>query len=561
MISLNLQDDGTRQIIAEAILLFIFFFSFMHYGLGNLTNYRLNNQYPPNYGAQDAYLYSAYSAYAIETGQVRTMDPYLYRGTKDLALFLPPLRIIGESGVSYLAGTSVYDSIYIMVIFCVFLAIMAFYLLLRSYKKEVAMLSLPLAFLIFRYPFSTSFFWGIWSLSSGIMYLPVLLYFIRFHDRKFYVPIMILLAAGQLMSYLRITPFIYIFILGYYGYLLWKKEIRLSKELPRLAIIAVGTLLLCCYFISLLNVSFGVFTDKTASAFLSQADPIDDNTIAVPLFTQLGIINILIIALGFASLAFPEKKDYSLILLVYLFLLMFSNYLFFGIHVFKLRLFWPIYASGLFGLGLAFLFSGLSYLIPKLKRGMPIICPALSIILILVYASTYSGAFPTYFADQDLNNGYLWLKANTSADSKILYFYGDLFVQASYLVSERDSYIIDLEALKAQAQKTSIFKKIKLLPEPYSQTLRRRGLFDRELVTNQETLTKLEKGELGDNTMQDLCSYDYFVFGVKGRHELLSQNARYHDQLIKDGNSEVYSNSLLNIVKNKRGLNCIDETN
>ena len=544
--------EDFRRIALEAVLLCIFLFAFVYYGLGNLVNYRLDNPLPLNYAANDAFVYSAYSRYALQTEQVRTLPLFFTHGYGGLLFDLPPLRIIGEIGLSKFAGISIYDSIYVMLAFYIFFAIMLFYLLLRSYAPELAMLSLPATFILFSFPFSTSFYWGIWSLVSGFMYLPAILVLLRYHRHPFFPPLMILLLAGQIISYLRITPFILLFIIGYYAYLFWKRKLLLARDLPRLGIILVGCLLLSSYSLYLLNVSYGAFSAGTASYYLGIMAPSSETNIHVPLITDLGWLNLTLAVLGILLIIIFEKYDYPFMVLLYFFLLPLSNYFLFNGTVFKLRLLWPLFISGLIGFAIYYFTANIH---PFLRKNATYICFGVAAILILAYASRYAAPICEGLVHQEDMMAYQWLRDNTTTNSRILYYYGEYFVQSTYTPSERDSYFVDTGSYLDQGQNLSRRLKISgITDSDMHSKVMRTGFLSFSRVSD------FMFQNLSENIRDDICRYDYFVFGQTGRGIYLEQNSKYLQALISSGNPLVYSNPSIKILKNERGENCANES-
>lgn len=533
--------------ILETVVLFVFFITFMYFGLGTLTNHGLENELPINYGANDAYIYSAYTTYALDTDQIRTISPMYSHGVENIAFFQPILRVVSEIELSHFAGISPYDSIYVMLIFFTFLTTMMFYLMLRSYKKEVAMLSLPLSITVFSFPFLAAFYWGIWSFVSGIMYFPALLYFIRFYNKKYFVPIMTMLVAGQILSYVRLTPFIFLFIIGYYLRQLWKKEIKLSTILMKWAIIFMCSAVLIIYPMSILSVPYDLFSGESATAYIGGMPPANFTGFTVPLFTHFRLFAGVLILFGLGLILLFAGNDYRLMAFAYLFILVSSNFVF-GKSVFKMRLFWPIYAGGLFGFAIYYLIDTAGLILKKLSENKIYICSILSIILLFFFAINYVHPLGRGLSEPSYNNAYAWLKSNTSSESKILYFHGEYFLQNTFRVSERDSYFANMDSLVNQSQ----IIKVEGSQDADRTMSKRLGAFN-FMVTNDH---KFENQP--ESIKYDICSYDYFVFGRQGMGEFIDLSNKYYAKLITAGNLQVYSNNLIFILKNEKGGNCFE---
>jgi hypothetical protein len=111
-----------RHDLIEAGLLVLFFFCFFYFGVGTLYEFSLDHQYPVKYGANDAFCNTAHSTYAQSSDQIITFAPYLVGGIKNIAMYQPALRILGDVTFSNFSGLSIYDTVYIMLMFFAYLS-------------------------------------------------------------------------------------------------------------------------------------------------------------------------------------------------------------------------------------------------------------------------------------------------------------------------------------------------------------------------------------------------------------------------------------------------------
>lgn len=547
-----------KDVWLEAIVLVVFTFCFLFFGLGTFLDHNINNQHIQKYGANDAFVYYSYSAYAKDTGQARTIGSYWLteiNSTEEYALFQPVLRIVGDSSLSYFTSLNTHDAIYVMLMFFLYITIMCFYLVIRRFNKHIALMSLAPSFLIFKFPFNISFYWGIWSFVSGIVFLAAIFLVLEKPKQQGSTLVLMILVAGLVYSYLKIFHFVFLFIGLVLLYRLYKKEVMFKEELVRWVIIIAGVALLSFYYFRILNVSYGL--SSGGSFVFGYLNPANEHGIATPLFTSFGLMLEIIIILGLIIALF-SKKNYANVLFIYLFVLCFSNYFLFGESVMKLRLFWPVYMIFFFGLLVlsAIVFS--RKILPDLKRlDMDYLCFSLSIVFILLFAISFAFSMPNYvLAEPNHMQAYEWMKANTPKDSNMLYFYGAGFVQNSWLPSQRKSFLVYNEDGSTNIYNNNSIRFLKLAhygDVDYKPLVVIKGLFSFE-VSNNHTFA--------NDDIFDICNFDYFVFGRYGQNQDgLNRNQEYLQNLMNHGNEVAYQNQAIVVIKNKFiGRDCINVT-
>jgi hypothetical protein len=530
----------------ETIIILLFSILFLYFGVGTLLDYEVRNEYPLNYFANDAFQYSSFSSYAKGSEQIRFVGKFMTYDLEGALFFLPPLRPIGESAVSYFSGLSIYDSIQIMLMFYAYFSIMCFYLLIRRYNKYVAMLSLAPCFLIFSFPFNTAFTWGIWSFISGIIFLAAIFFYLEEPLQKGSVAISTILITGLLYSYLRIVHFVFLFVGIVLIWRIKKKELNLRNESIRWSKIAGLSLLFSAYYLYTTIISWDVLSGS-GSFITSGLGKIVKSTghgIIVPTYASLGWVVGVIIGMGFSLGLFLKKKNYPFIASAYLFLICFSNYFLFGASVMKFRFFWPVYVSMLFGLPVYYILSYANRFLHK--KGLTFFIAA---VILLVF---FSSSYPFQVSESSLSEpnhqiAYKWMKENTDEDADFLFFYG-FFGQSSYLPAQRKVYLLKEEDLIKFEELPTEFK-VGAFTGALNHAVRLNNSKSEKVYWHLEEIR---------TSKFEVCDFDYWVFGVGNNQDLMQKNMEYIQKLIEYGNEPVFNNQYISIIKNTKGDACVN---
>ena len=147
---------------------------------------------------------------------------------------------------------------------------------------------------------------------------------------------------------------------------------------------------------------------------------------------------------------------------------------------------------------------------------------------------------------------------NTPKESRIYFFYGDVYNQDAILRnSERFHAQIDPDDFVASLQNRAIKKSYKSeVPAdhgagmPYFKSFLNIGLHQIE-----------EEGSIlwGANYF-DVCGFDYHVFDKVSRQPVLAQyNLLIANDMIAKGSQVVFDNEVVAILKNNAGDDCVEE--
>jgi hypothetical protein len=525
----------------ELLVLFLFTIAFMHSGPGTFLEHKVNYDGPIKYSATDAFTYSGYSAYARESDQVKYMGEWMTYGHEEGILFQPPLRIIAEVQMSHFSGINIHNTIYIMLFMYTYFTILYMYFIIRKYKKEIAMLSLPLTLIIFKFPFNLGYNWGIWSFIPGAIMMAAVLFYFSTKDEK--IPIYIILFSALFFSYMKVAHFTILFIGIMLIISLIKKEQTIQYIIKKWSIISIGSIIISGLIILILLSSWGVSSSASGQIFGSLSVS-EYHGIRTPVLDSFNIITLILLGLGLLISFILKKKDYAIYLSWFLVFVSFSNTFLFGESVMKFRLYWPIWFMFFFGLTLYYI---LKHIKPLNKE---IFFAILSIILMSYLG--YANAFhvPSSLAEPLTQEGYKWIRENTPKDADILFFYGDLFTQSTFMSTERKSYLLKKndKALIENATQANLQTSFQI-----------EGTHDALAHYNvMEGLTfKKEIKHLKELTTKKfhICDFDYFVISGVNDETLMNINYQYIE-LIKE-NPERFRNNAMIIIQNTKGENCI----
>lgn len=239
------------------------------------------------------------------------------------------------------------------------------------------------------------------------------------------------------------------------------------------------------------------------------------------------------------------------------------NYIGFELRSFQIRFFWPIYLSIFFGFGIYFLLR----LMVKNWNVM------YSIFLFIVFTVLILGAVKIpgipHYANTPNSEGLMdkyhweslkWMSEKTEKNSKILFFYGDIYSQDALLRNtKRLHYQIDPDEFIKVIQNKKIERNyVSEIPgDTGGSTMVRTGLFSFE-DPSQKMPSEHFFGQ------HDICQFDYLIFDKVSRAPVLAQyNLFIENELLKkDYIKNSFENQAVVILKNNKiGADCIEERN
>jgi hypothetical protein len=248
----------------------------------------------------------------------------------------------------------------------------------------------------------------------------------------------------------------------------------------------------------------------------------------------------------------------------------FLNYIGFQLRSFQIRFFWPIYLSVFVGFGIYVL---LKFIVKKWNFAY---ISAVFIVLAVLFAGaiklpalkqTDTQVIPSIpYLNKVTSQGIMdpyhwqalkWLSENTEQESKIYFFYGDIYNQDALLRnSKRAHYQVDPDDFVKAIQDRKIKKSyVSELPGDTGGGITiMNSLFSFELATK----SLPEEYFLGP---QNICMFNYFIFDKVSRQQVFAQyNILIASEMVKKNAQVVFENDIVVILKNNRvGADCIEE--
>jgi len=567
------------KIDLEKIILLIFFVIMLSLGPGVWFDHKIKHDFPFAYGASDAFQHQIRAEGIKDMGRFLYEAPYIVKGFENVVGIYPPVIYHLSAILSYTSGIEVYDSIYFIVVFFPIIASFIMYLIIRNFNKTVALLSLPFSILIFSFPLSLGFLWGHWPsiLSQSFLILFAWSIMRMDLDKSFIITALSLSAVA--LTHTSEAIFALIFLALFFGIKILAKKLNIN-DIKNMAISFSIFFIISFYF---LIIFYNTWLKVQPYKFNIQ--PIWEGN---PGFYIAGFGLLLIIAIFGMIFSLTKLKNLhiSLILAFAMLISGFSNYFGFYFRAFQIRFFWPIYLSVFVGLGIYILFKSVArkwnlfytplifFLLTILILGMlPQSIKLQNSLEVSLQNMPFSaGLFKSILKTFPQNNARTsqgimdpfhwealkWLSENTPIDSKIYFFYGDIYDQDALLRnSKRLHYQIEPNEIVKSIQDRKIKGSYasELPGDSGGSIVVRTGLF------SFKDAHKLKPAE-HFNTLQDICTFNYIIFDKVARQQALAQyNLLIASELIKkDYINPVFENNVVVILKNNNiGADCIEE--
>jgi len=454
--------------------------------------------------------------------------------------------------LSYLCGLEVYDTIYFLVFFFAAIAVLLMYFIIKQFNKNAALIALPISLLVFSGGLYTGFTWGHWpTLVSQFFLIGIFWYTSRIDLEKSHIFLGIFLGA-TIMTHTSEALFAIIYLILFFivsSIIARKIEFGLIKNLILGGIIIF---VITSYYLVIFKYvwvprqpfQFGVTTTW------------DNPTIYLVDFKLL----LLFMLAGFiVSLFFIKKSLVPALSSITMLLIGLGNYYGFREKAFQLRFFWPIFLSFLMGFGIYYIFK---LIVKEWKLIYSIAISAIIVIVIVIdsipYVPHYNKLQTNGLMDQYHWEMFKWIEENTEKNSKVYFFYGDVYNQDALLRNSK----------RHHAQ---------VVPEDFADAINKkeiRRFYETEFpgdggggAAQRLSLLsfhfKLDEIESSLNGKKDICNFDYFVFDKLARHYVFAQyNLLIASELAKNGTAKVFENPVLVVMKNNNvGADCIEERN
>ena len=538
----------------EKFILALFFTILLFIGPGSVFDHRIMHGFPYGYYASDAFQHQVRAESIKDMGNFRYEAFYIAQGFEKTIGRYPPLIYHLSVIFSYLSGLEVYDSIYFIVFFFAVTGIMVMYIIIRNFNKTVAIMSLPLTMLTFSHPTLIGFTWGHWPSLLAQFFLILFIWCITMIDlKKSYVLVAISLSAIAL-THTSEFVFALIFLALFFAVRLASGNLGKTEAKS----IIIGFIL--SFVLSLWYLIIFKYTWAAGQPYSFFVMPVWEGNPGFYII-DFGILLVFIIAGILFSLSKLKNMHASLIAAFAMLLSGFLNYIGFDTRAFQIRFFWPIYLSVFFGFGAYIL---LKFVIKKWNAVLAIAVLAVFVILLLGLVKLplvphYTKSTSPGIMDPYHWSALKWVSGNTEPNSKVYFFYGDIYSQDALLRNSKrlhfqvdpDSFVNAINERKVKKVYTS-----ELPGDGGGGITVRKGLFDFEPAID------VLKHEVFFGP-QDICRFDYIIFDKVSRQEVLAKyNLLIANEMLAKGAQRVFENEVVVVLKNNNvGGDCIEERN
>ena len=551
------------KIKPENIFLLIFLTFILFLGPGRLFDHQLQHDFPFGYGASDAFQHQVRAEAIKDAGNFKYEASYISKGFEEVIGRYPPLLYHLAVIQSHATQSEVYDTIYFIVVFFPIIASLIAFLIIRNYNKTVALISLPLTLLLYSSPILTGMLWGHWPSILSQCFLVFLFWAIMRINLKYSFIFITLALTATILTHTSETFFGIIFLAIFFGIQLITKKLTL-KHIKTMVISAILVFIISFYYLVIFQNTFA------AQGYNFSVYPIWDGN---PGFYigGFGLLLIpMILGITFALIKIL-KSHIAIVAAVAMLINGFLNYVGFEVRSFQIRFFWPLYLSIFLGLGI---YTLLKFVIKKWN----IIYTAAIFIILLIFIGgfvklpilkqtdvqripyiPYINAGPSPGIMNPFHwESLKWLSDETDPDSRILFFYGDIYSQDALLRnSKRFHYQIEPDSFIKDLQEKKIKRHYVLeLPGDNGGSIKIRNSF---FNFEQTFHSKPEEYYYGP---QDICTFDYLILDKASRQQVLAQyNILIANELIRNEFIEPkFENKYVVILKNNNlGEDCIEE--
>lgn len=527
---------------------YVFLFSvFLAYiGMAASMGHQLKHPFPYGFSASDAFGEIAYTEGIQDLGNYKFLPSYLRAGFSDTLGFHMPISNHIFAIFSFASGLQVWDSLLVIGFLYSIFAILAMYLLIRNFNRNIALISIALAVFLYTRNFNIIYSWGQWDLIIATMLLISAVWALGRFEMKYGYILFAILASGTALTHITEAVFLFMFTALFFIIRLAKKKSSFG-ELKKLAVSGIIAAAICFYYLIIFK--FGYAAGGVDNTIRYQAPEWFDAALG-----QFGLLQFLIIGGLLVSLflLFTGTESAALLFGVFMLFIGYTNFVSsFAPRAFQTRYLWPIHLSVLIGTLIYFL---LKLVIKEWK-----VVYSIAIGIVLTSSITYayyeknsgSGIMDQYHWEQ-----MMWVRQNTAKDAKLLYFYGDPYSQEAILWNQkRVSYRVSMEDF-ANAIKERKIKREYVVGVAAAD--------DAELLYRKSSFSfgyHYEEVNMSDYFgKKDICEFDYFVFDKIGRQQALAQyNLLIANELVKSGAQPIFDNGVLMLKNSNIGGNCIEE--
>lgn len=495
----------------------------------------LVHESPYNFVAGDMFWLSGYAVGMKETGSASIMPPYLTDGIENVAFFRPPVTPLTYASLSILSGIEVHDIEFNSNLLFAVLFIIITYVILREVSVALAIFSIPVAFLLLKWPFNYFITWGMQMSNFNFLFV-IISVLLMFYIRKgFFVPLLSLFIAAGLYSHVRETIMFIAILIFYLIFLIIIKDKDFYQDLKKIVSGGfLGGIIFLPYlpFITQLpeGTQFHLLKIGTLSSSASRV-----------VFTDLGWWNILLwvgVLLFIIILSKRKLSKNTLVPFSYAAGFVFSSFFtMLGNKITQIRHLIPVFATPFVGLVFIQLY--------KSSREKKELLPLFTLIMSLILASFFLPAAPPAYAvsNPQTHKSFEWINTDTPKDASFLVLFGDNFYQETlFYFLKRNTHRLKQDQLSSLIKNNTFFlEEIPIETVSYPEYVERKGLLS------------YKGGSFERARKVHICDYDYVYFNIRSQNRQIEQfNQALVKYLMQEFNFKpVYQNDLAIVLKNQ----------
>src|SRR3989344_3704317 len=227
----------------------------LYIGMAVTMDYRLQHMFPYGFSSSDAYGEVAYTEGIIDLGSYKVLPYYIRYGFDDTLGFHMPISNDIFALFSMASGLPVWDSIMIIGFLFSIFGILAMYLLIRNFNRNVALISIALGIFLYVRNFSVVYTWGQWDVvMATFMVICGAWVLDRFELKKSYM-LFAILAGGAALTHITEAVFLLFFAIAFFGMRMIIKKFSFA-DFKRIALSGIIALVLSFYYLIIFKVGY-----------------------------------------------------------------------------------------------------------------------------------------------------------------------------------------------------------------------------------------------------------------------------------------------------------------
>ena len=532
------------ECICLILFMFIFFFYMSNFDSGLL----IHKDGAVNFAAGDMFTFAAYTDLARYEKDITKQPPAMCHGEEDCVNFFSMHGANIGAQVSHFMNIESYDSVIHLNLLFIMLSIFIFYYMLRKLSVWIALLSLPITLLLFKFPFSYTLNWGMSLSNYNLLFVMVSLLCVYYIKEKYiWIVLGIVNGAGVLshareMLMFNLSICIYFLIrtikdkkidwvfIKYYLYSIPITMLFMFRHLPVLSVFKG----------SASTTNYGV------NAWLAWMPP---NKFHHVFFHQFGFYQWIILLSVILIIFLIIKKNDKLFDLISSFSLLFLFSGFFSIlgnKTTQIRHLFPILLMPLIGILIYYCYDLFKDRIKK-EHFHVLLFVAILILTIFVHQPTKQSEYS--FSDPYTWEGMKWIRSNVGNTDKVLVLYGDRHTQITMFLLMRKTHFFVPQKFFVEDVQSGILKTNVTTEWGHVHFFMKQYKWNELEVIPMPISIKHVK--------ESICSYNYLYVDKVSKNQYITN---YIQVLINKLNVEnqfvpVFTNELVLVLKNNNVSN------